>query len=303
MRCSALGRAPPRGLRWLDLGGARAALRSGRCGVATLNGLYSSGLTRRDGVAAAGLWSGHRLTPPPLRHSHLHQIPGQGQPAAVGRVRSSPDAARAAASSSSPSNRDCPSARDCSTELLQSFAFDPPFTAITGEAGKGFHDVICVYACRRCHSPLFSSKDLMRGSRVGHHCSGWPTFVAPLTRTALRLRTTPQRSVVAGSSDAPSVRSPGFSLRVPASGVAQRGLAVEGDVVRLHGRPVGVRQAQSWREMCLRDENHRADPAIVLGCCGHCGIPVCQVTHSAAEGSRYVATASCIDVLDSKVEG
>jgi hypothetical protein len=193
--------------------------------------------------------------------------------------------------------------RTASTESSQHptcFALDPPFTPVKGEAAAA-PGTSCVYACRGCHTALFRSTDLVPGSRVGQHTSGWPTFVAPLTTSTLRLHTVLQKSVVASLSDALSAlpsrtsvagTSKPLQVRVPDAGMVPRGLAVEGDVVRLRGRHISAQHTQSWREACLRDENHRADPTLVVGCCGRCGSPVCQVTHSAAEGSRYVVTAS-----------
>nr|CAJ2466248.1 unnamed protein product [Leishmania braziliensis] len=184
------------------------------------------------------------------------------------------------------------------------FTLDPPFTRVAGE--EEVSPGPCDYVCRRCCALVFRSSSLVRTSRVGRHESGWPTFVAPSTPSALRLATVLQKSLVAGLSDTSrhesvsnistgltTPRRP-LGIAVPHNSVVQRGLSVEGDLVRRRGRQICRQEAKTWREACLRDENHRADPAVALGLCSTCGTPLCHVTQSAAEGTRYVSTAAFI---------
>ncbi|CAJ1985680.1 hypothetical protein conserved [Leishmania donovani] len=185
-----------------------------------------------------------------------------------------------------------------------SFTLDPPFTRVTGE--EELSPGPCAYVCRRCRALVFHSDRFADTSRVGWHASGWPTFLAPLTPSALRLSTVLQRSVIARLSDTPRDRpvshiSAGLTrpqrtldIAVPPNSVAQRGLAVEGDLVRKRGNTISLQETRTWRETCLRDENHRADPVLVLAVCSACDTPLCHVTQSAALGTRYVSTAACI---------
>ncbi|GET85442.1 hypothetical protein, conserved [Leishmania tarentolae] len=185
-----------------------------------------------------------------------------------------------------------------------SFTLDPPFTRVKGE--EELSPGPCVYVCRRCRAPVFHSDNLADTSRVGWHSSGWPTFLAPSAPSALRLSTVLQKSVVARLSDtsrdgsatniAAGLTTPRQTLEiaVPQNSVAQRGLTVEGDFVRRRGRTIRLQDTRTWRETCLRDENHRADPVLVLACCSSCDTPLCHVTQSAAAGTRYVSTAACI---------
>ncbi|CAG9567158.1 conserved hypothetical protein [Leishmania major strain Friedlin] len=184
------------------------------------------------------------------------------------------------------------------------FTLDPPFTRVAGE--EELSPGPCAYVCRRCRAPVFHSDCFADTSRVGWHASGWPTFLAPSTPSALRLSTVLQRSVIARLSDTPrdgpvSNISAGLTtpqrtldIAVPPNSVAQRGLAVEGDLVRKRGSTISLQETRTWRETCLRDENHRADPVLVLAVCSACDTPLCHVTQSAAVGTLYVSTAACI---------
>lgn len=251
-----------------------------------------------SGMAVAGLWGCHKA--PPSSSSHA------GLPRNAARHDRKDSAIRSKTQSHVPSSDVASRDSTFSNDFSVAFSLDPPFTPVRGEEEVAAH-APCVYACRRCGSSLFQSDALVPGSAVGHHSSGWPSFVAPLSESAVRLRTVLQRSVVAqhcefpaSSTSAPTQEASGLRLHVPDTSMVQRGLAVEGDLVRLRGRQIGMQRSESWRETCLRDENHRADPTLVIGCCGGCGCAVCRVTQSAAEGSRYVSTASCIDVQAQK---
>lgn len=284
---------------------------------------------RGSRVASAGLWSGHQTpaaapTSPHVPPRHNIQRSSDSSSSRMDTLRR-PSAStltspvRSAASTRTRSKTvEKSSSEDggAPSSVRTSFTLDPPFTPVDGEAAWCSHGhadaACCLYACRCCGTVLFDSHAIARGSRVGHHVTGWPTFVSPHTDTAVRLCTVLQRSVVAQASTTPAISthttttttttaaaaarpmSTPLQMRVPDAGMVQRGLPIEGDVVRLRGRPITAQHTQTWREACLRDENHRADPAIVLGCCQTCGTPVCQVTQSAAEGNRYVATASRI---------
>lgn len=185
-----------------------------------------------------------------------------------------------------------------------SFTLDPPFTRVKGE--EELSPGPCAYVCRRCRALVFHSDSFADTSSVGWHASGWPTFLAPSTPSALRLSTVLQRSVIARRSDTPRGRpvsniSVGLTapqrtldIAVPHNSVAQRGLAVEGDLVRRQGSAISLQETRTWRETCLRDENHRVDPVLVLAVCSACDTPLCHVTQSAAAGTRYVSTAACI---------
>lgn len=261
------------------------------------------GAHQRRRAASGSLWDSHG---PPSSTT--------AAAAAAARPLRLPTAATAATqraatpkpfSSSLSSQASAPPPQEAETDRSSSFLLDPPFTPILGEAHVA-PGTSCVYTCRSCRSPLFHSSDLLEGSAVGDHRSGWPTFVAPLSETCLHLRTVLQRSVVvhsAGHASPTTAASPasvvgeglsGLQLRVPDAALSQRGLPVEGDMVRLRGRRIGPVHTQTWRETCLRDVNQRADPSLVVGCCAQCGAAVCRVVQSAATGSRFVTTASSV---------
>ncbi|KPA74835.1 putative mitochondrial hypothetical protein [Leptomonas pyrrhocoris] len=290
-------RCPPL-LHTLELMRRRTPIQSATTGVVAHTRVLLAAAQRGSGVTSAGLWSGHRRSTSTLPPTFLHTSHNGPQGAAMEKVLPSLEAERTPAS---PSSSSLARRRDHTAALPTHFMFDPPFTPVDGEAARKGSVDACLYACRGCNSPVFCSSDLVHGSRVGHHSSGWPTFVAPLSNSAVRLRTVLQKSVVANLSDSPSSgTTKALRVHVPDAGMAQRGLAVEGDLVRLRGRRISEQHAQSWRETCLRDGNHRSDPAVVLGCCGRCGSPVCQVTQSAVVGSRFVSTAACVRVLGPK---
>lgn len=262
--------------------------------------------TQRGGqVASVGLWSSHRSSPSTLSPTSKETVDWSVKKTPRTSSTCSIGSKSAAVSSPTLESRTEQSVDAGTVHLETSFALDPPFTPVEGEDTQQRHSAAFVYVCRHCSTPLFHSDDVVAGSSVGDHRSGWPTFVAPLNSSALRLRTVLQKSMASmcappatSASSTPSRKANTLQLRVPETGTVQRGLAVEGDLIRLRGRRIGVQHAVSWRETCLRDENHRADPSVVVGSCGHCGSPVCQVTHSAVMGSRYVATASQVRALE-----
>lgn len=291
-----------------------------RCGareISTQSTVLLAKARRGGGIASAGLWSGRRLltarsaniAPSQLlsktrAHEHANK---ENTSSTVTYEDDKDDAGTLPVSLPTVSEQSRLTQPGIAAADVISFALDPPFTRVAGEADSAHAPNSCLYACRHCRTPLFRSSDLVDGSRVGHHSSGWPTFVAPLAASAVRLRTVLQRSLVAtltspsasplSGTTSSAAKPDTFQVRVPDAGMVQRGLAVEGDLVRLRGRQIGVQRTGSWRETCLRDPNHRADPVVVLGYCGHCGRPVCHVTHAAATGTRYVTTASSIEVL------
>ncbi|KAG5487138.1 hypothetical protein CUR178_08150 [Leishmania enriettii] len=260
--------------------------------LATLSRVARSS-SRRTTVGDSGLWGMHP--------SH--------SPVRVSMARSAVSSTTAHGEKSTLASQSPPPSETMNTlgnwPSPTSFALDPPFAQVKGEAELAPGP--CVYTCRFCRALVFRSDKFAETSRVGRHDSGWPTFLAPSTPSALRVRTVLQKSVVARLSDTPRYRSAsdmpdartrsgrGLCIAVPHNGVAQRGLAVERDLVRRRGSRISLQETQSWREMCLRDENHRADPALIIGACSACGTPLCHITQSTARGMRYISTAACIE--------
>ncbi|KAG5487911.1 hypothetical protein LSCM1_08226 [Leishmania martiniquensis] len=264
----------------------------GRRSIATVSRVGRS-RSRHSSICSSGLWSMHSPRPPvraTLARSHAPS-------AAAHDEKHAPTGESLPLSKAATTLAGAPSTTH--------FTLDPPFARVKGEAERAPGH--CLYTCRFCCAIVFRSCHFADTSRVGRHESGWPTFVAPSTPSALRLKTVLQRSLVARLSDASLSKSANdtpdgltkqrreLDIAVPHISVAQRGLAVEGDLVRRRGSPVSVQETRTWREACLRDENHRADPALVLGICSACGTPLCHVTQSAAEGTRYISTAACIE--------
>ncbi|KAG5512091.1 hypothetical protein JKF63_07555 [Porcisia hertigi] len=238
-----------------------------------------------------GLWGAHSL------HSPLPSslMPSQLTPFAAHGEGSTPPVAP-------PPRSDTVRGLSSSSSLI--FTLDPPFTPVEGEVELSPGP--CVYVCRLCQAVVFHSNGFSSSSRVGQHNSGWPTFVAPSKPSALRLSTVLQKRIVARLGDVTrseaikdisagsSTSQQALDIAVPPNSVAQRGLAVEGDLVRRRGTHISAQVTRTWREACLRDGNHRVDPVLVLGLCCSCGTPVCNFTHSAVLGTQYVSTAACI---------
>lgn len=191
-----------------------------------------------------------------------------------------------------------------------SFELDPPFTAVDGEEkirSEKQLEYPVLYHCRRCSAGLFSSGNYGKMSSIGRHCSGWPTFTAPLSPDTLQLVGCLQKTCVAQIHASPSSLSSGIerlksSLKpssslvcpTPAVAAAHRSLAVEGDSIHASGRPVSRGKCPTWRESCIRDGNQRVDAAMIIGCCASCRAPVCRVTNSSPDGLLYITTASSV---------
>lgn len=167
---------------------------------------------------------------------------------------------------------------------------DPPFTPVPGEAraiscGASSDAAVLLYTCGACGVPLFRSCEYASSSACGRHSSGWPSFTAPASGEALRLRVLLQRTAVRGAKSALSVS------------LAARGLRPEGGMVRgtRSGRCERL-QCRTWREECLRDENKRCDPTVTEGCCAVCGRAVCRVVTERRQGVKYVVNPTAVMV-------
>lgn len=198
--------------------------------------------------------------------------------------------------------------------------------AVTDRIDTASH-TFCVYCCKQCGTVIFCSEDYAESSSGGRHRSGWPSFTQPSQLTSrdvisehasvlaepIVIRSVRQRRTVRASAEGESARrstthsskssrssraalSAQLSTYVADTATATRGLAVEGDMVPTSRGASGFakRETKSWREQCLRDDNHRSDPSLLEGCCRGCGSAVCRVTLSKAAGATYVTTASAV---------
>ncbi|RNF14550.1 uncharacterized protein Tco025E_05858 [Trypanosoma conorhini] len=168
---------------------------------------------------------------------------------------------------------------------------DPPFTPVPGESEAlrqrvrgGEPSCLLLYVCGTCNSPLFCSAEYAASSSLGRHSSGWPSFIAPVCSSVLRLRSLLQRSAVQEGGRAPL-----------AATLAARGLRVEGEMLRQpRGGGCARSQPRTWREACLRDVNKRSDPTVLEGCCSGCGRAVCRVVTERRSGVKYVVNPTAV---------
>lgn len=177
---------------------------------------------------------------------------------------------------------------------------------------KGDYFVV-VYTCRKCDNPIFISKDAALFRSPTNHSSGWPTFFCPVSPFTLTYRHD-KKALKTSTRSTTSLSARGFYAEGDLIGEGKGGKFVsrskacsplefaihkyrrqgsshryatssspllQKESLLLHFSSLGGSTRRgaclTWRERCLRDSNHRADPIPIEGCCQLCGSAVCRL--------------------------